>query len=191
MDCGVTWTVGISIIFQRPLTVPLHSPDGRQLPAVRAVQGDCGSVYALPYHNRPADPWLEDYFAKRTGIWKACKSPCFRIHQSYFIKLFCKIMLWIDFTNQSIMILLRNLLSQHVCHCLKEIYPSVCLTGLVYIQTSSRLGNHNTNQGGLVQVRKVHTDRRTCGPKVGTADIKIEHNYHFKIHTWHSMNTYM
>ena len=37
--------VGILTIFQRPLTVPLHSPDGRQLPAIRAVQGDCETVY--------------------------------------------------------------------------------------------------------------------------------------------------
>ena len=41
---GLMWPVGISTIFQTPLTVPLHSPNGRQLPelpAVRAVQGDC------------------------------------------------------------------------------------------------------------------------------------------------------
>ena len=151
----------------------------RQLPVVRAVQGDCESVYGLPYYNRPT-PWLEDYFAKRNGISKACKSQCFRIHQSYFIKLLCKIMLWIDFTNQSIMILLRNLLSQHVCHCLKVIYPSVCLAGPVYIQTEPRLGNRNTDQGGLVQVREVHTDRRTCMPKVGMANIKIGHRSHFE-----------
>ena len=30
---------------QRPLTVPLHSLNGRQMPAVRAVQGDCERVY--------------------------------------------------------------------------------------------------------------------------------------------------
>ena len=30
---------------QIPLTVPLHSPNGRQMPAVRVVQGDCERVY--------------------------------------------------------------------------------------------------------------------------------------------------
>ena len=40
-DCGLMWPVGISTVFQRSLTVPLHSPNGRQMPAVRAVQGDC------------------------------------------------------------------------------------------------------------------------------------------------------
>ena len=44
MHYGLTWTVGISTVFQRPLTVPLHSPNGRQMPAVSAVQGDCGRV---------------------------------------------------------------------------------------------------------------------------------------------------
>ena len=34
MYCMLTWPVGI----QRTLTVPLHSPNGRQMPAVRAVQ---------------------------------------------------------------------------------------------------------------------------------------------------------
>ena len=29
------------------VTVPLHSPSGRQMPAVRAVQGDCERVYRL------------------------------------------------------------------------------------------------------------------------------------------------
>ena len=30
---------------KKPLTVPLRSPYGRQMPAVRAVQGDCERVY--------------------------------------------------------------------------------------------------------------------------------------------------
>ena len=38
MDCGLTWPVGISIFLQRPLTVPLHSQHGRQMPVVRARQ---------------------------------------------------------------------------------------------------------------------------------------------------------
>ena len=33
--------------FYRPLTAPLHSPNGRQMPAIRAVQGDCERVYTL------------------------------------------------------------------------------------------------------------------------------------------------
>ena len=39
------WPVGIPTIFQTPVTVPLHSPNGRQMPAIRAVQGDCERVY--------------------------------------------------------------------------------------------------------------------------------------------------
>ena len=35
---GLTWPVGIPIVFQTPVTAPLHSPNGRQMPAVRAVQ---------------------------------------------------------------------------------------------------------------------------------------------------------
>ena len=46
---GFTWPMGIPTIFQTPMTVlgtvPLHSPNGRQVPAVRAVQGDCERVY--------------------------------------------------------------------------------------------------------------------------------------------------
>ena len=47
MDCGIMWQVGISTIFHRPLTVPLHSLNGRQMPAIRAVQGDCEWVYHI------------------------------------------------------------------------------------------------------------------------------------------------
>ena len=36
---GLTWPVGIPTIFQTPVTVPLHSRNGRQMPVVRAVQG--------------------------------------------------------------------------------------------------------------------------------------------------------
>ena len=35
---GLTWPVGIPTIFQTLVTVPLDSPNGRQMPAVRAVQ---------------------------------------------------------------------------------------------------------------------------------------------------------
>ena len=37
--------MGIPIPLQRLLTVPLNSPNGRQMPAVRAVQEDFGRVY--------------------------------------------------------------------------------------------------------------------------------------------------
>ena len=40
----LTWPVGISTVFEMPLTVPLHSPNGRHLPAIKAVQGDCETV---------------------------------------------------------------------------------------------------------------------------------------------------
>ena len=46
---GLTWPVGISPVFQTPLTVPLHSPNGREMPVVRSVQGDCETVYAGSY----------------------------------------------------------------------------------------------------------------------------------------------
>ena len=36
--------MGITTFFLRPLTVPLNSPNGRQMPAIRAVQGDCERV---------------------------------------------------------------------------------------------------------------------------------------------------
>ena len=37
---ALTSPMEISIAFQRSLAVPLHSPNGRQMPVVRAVQGD-------------------------------------------------------------------------------------------------------------------------------------------------------
>ena len=46
MHCGITWLVGIPTVFLRPLTVPLHSPNGTQMPAVRAVQEDCETVFS-------------------------------------------------------------------------------------------------------------------------------------------------
>ena len=41
----LTWLVRNSTIFQRPLTVPCHIPNGRHLPAIRVVQGDGKTVY--------------------------------------------------------------------------------------------------------------------------------------------------
>ena len=40
LHCGLMWPMGISTVFQTPLTVPLHSPNGRQMPIDRAVQGN-------------------------------------------------------------------------------------------------------------------------------------------------------
>ena len=42
---GLRGSVGIPNVFQTQVTVPLHSPNSRQLPAVRVVQGDCERVY--------------------------------------------------------------------------------------------------------------------------------------------------
>ena len=42
---GLTGPMGIPTVLQTPVTVPLHSPNSRQKPAVRAVQGDCERVY--------------------------------------------------------------------------------------------------------------------------------------------------
>ena len=35
MHFGLTWLEGIPIVLQKSLTVPSHSPNGRQLPAIR------------------------------------------------------------------------------------------------------------------------------------------------------------
>ena len=43
---GLTWPVGIPTVFHTSVTVPLHCPNGRQLPAARAVQRDCERVYS-------------------------------------------------------------------------------------------------------------------------------------------------
>ena len=45
MHYGLKRGVGIYIYFQRPLTVPLCSTNGRQMPVIRAVQGECEIVY--------------------------------------------------------------------------------------------------------------------------------------------------
>ena len=44
MHCGFMWLVGIATVFHRSLTVSLHNPNGRQMPVIRAVQGDCERV---------------------------------------------------------------------------------------------------------------------------------------------------
>ena len=36
--------LGISTVFRMPLTVPMHSPNTRQMHGIRAVQGDCERV---------------------------------------------------------------------------------------------------------------------------------------------------
>ena len=48
LSCNGLWSCDrreFSLFFQRPLTIPMHGCNGRQLPAVRAVQGDCERVY--------------------------------------------------------------------------------------------------------------------------------------------------
>ena len=44
LDYGLTWPVGFPTAIQIPVTVPLRCSNGRQLPAVRAVQRDCERV---------------------------------------------------------------------------------------------------------------------------------------------------
>ena len=44
LQCIMSSPVGFKTIFQRSLTVPLHSPNGRQMTAVWAVQGECETV---------------------------------------------------------------------------------------------------------------------------------------------------
>ena len=43
-----SWDWSKFLPFYKPLTVPLHSPNGGHLPAIRAVQGDCETVWGLP-----------------------------------------------------------------------------------------------------------------------------------------------
>ena len=51
---GLTWPVGIPIVFQMPLTIPLHNPNGRQcLPVVRAVEWDCENHWCNKWDNIP------------------------------------------------------------------------------------------------------------------------------------------
>ena len=54
---GFTWPVGIPTVLQIPVTVPLHCPNDRQLPAVRAVQGDCERVYGMVECLGDTSPW--------------------------------------------------------------------------------------------------------------------------------------
>ena len=44
LNYGLMWPVWIPTVWQAPVTVSLHCPNGRQLPAVRAVQWDCERV---------------------------------------------------------------------------------------------------------------------------------------------------
>ena len=46
------WSDEISAGFQTSLTVSLHSPNGKQMPTIRDVQGDRESVYDL-WYSRP------------------------------------------------------------------------------------------------------------------------------------------
>ena len=44
-----TWPVGIPVVFQTPVTVTLHSPNDRQMLAIKTVQGFCETVYVTIY----------------------------------------------------------------------------------------------------------------------------------------------
>ena len=45
MDCGLMWPFGNSHHLSEATAVPLHSPNGTQIPADRAGQGKCWSFY--------------------------------------------------------------------------------------------------------------------------------------------------
>ena len=49
---GLTWTVEIVLVFQTALIVPFHSPNGRRMPAVMAVQGGCFGTYTVRHQRR-------------------------------------------------------------------------------------------------------------------------------------------
>ena len=49
---GLTWPVGIPTVFQTLVTVPLHSPNGRQMPAVRAVQRGLWNLHLNPDNDK-------------------------------------------------------------------------------------------------------------------------------------------
>ena len=71
MHCGLTSLVGISTVCQWSLTVPLHSPNGRHLPAVRAVQGDCERVYLSSWH----DGSTSYKYPERGASWISINQP--------------------------------------------------------------------------------------------------------------------
>ena len=63
-------TVGIATVLQKHITVSLHSPNGRQMPAVRAVQGDRERVYGFDGKSPPTQesPTGETNYARTEGI---------------------------------------------------------------------------------------------------------------------------
>ena len=68
---GITWRVGIPIVFRTPVTVPLHYPNGRQLPAAMAVQGNREKVYWVWWAIRWWREVLEQYHAG----WETAAAP--------------------------------------------------------------------------------------------------------------------
>ena len=71
------WPVGISTILQRPLTIPLYSPTRRQMPAIKAVQGDCESIYFCWCHWIGVVEWVENKLARAFSVlitWKLVTS---------------------------------------------------------------------------------------------------------------------
>ena len=54
---GMALVTGISTICERLLTVPLYSPNNRQMPAIRAVQEDCERVFMKTYAEKLLNLW--------------------------------------------------------------------------------------------------------------------------------------
>ena len=74
---GHMWPVGISTILQRPLTIPLHSPNRRQMFAISAMQGDCERVYFCWFHWIGVVEWVENKLARAFSVlitWKLVTS---------------------------------------------------------------------------------------------------------------------
>ena len=80
--------VGISTAFQTPVTVPLHSPNGRQMPAVRAVQGDCERVYTghqLPKNFTRHSCLFKSIIAVDRKILCAVRTRLFMFHREMYL----------------------------------------------------------------------------------------------------------
>ena len=114
------WLVGMTIVFQGPLTVPMHSPNGRQMPAVRAVQGDRERAYdqcrqmRLPGQD-PCRSWIILYSPARTVLIYALVTwPPFDISRHNFDIPVCNsVISVINRLNQNVLNnILREILKQ-------------------------------------------------------------------------------
>ena len=87
MHYGLTWPQGISIVFQKPLTVTLQSPNGRHLPAIRAVQGDCETVQpASQPQARPGNDPLHSQQIKQRIDWSLGPNKYKYLRDNYLYK---------------------------------------------------------------------------------------------------------